>query len=72
MFTHTSYGRLFMPQQIWSPSPVVFTNMVFNELSFFRKVKLNEFRPMYTKTFDDILHAKSVLLLGDQNDYEKS
>ena len=37
-----------------------------DESFFFRKLKLNEFRPMYQNTFHAILRAQSILLLGEQ------
>ena len=67
-----------MPQEIWTPSPVIFSEYGFftKEAFFFRKLKLNGLRPMYTNTFDTILQVQSVFLLGEQryveNDHENS
>ena len=62
---------------IWSPSPVLCYKCGFpRKKHFFRKLKLGASRPMYTNTFHAILHAQSVLLLGEhrytENDHENS
>ena len=80
-FWHISLVTTSIYVRVCLPTLVIVNDATTNlaghfHLSFLRrKLKLSGFRPMYTNTFDTILHAQSVLPLGERyvaNDHENS